>query len=123
MTHRVYSMSVASVYPLYIAKAEKKGCTKAEVDEIIFWLTGKGHQFRGFFRPRAPAQPFAIADHRRYLRRPRRGDRGADHARNPLSRQTHRRACQRQGDGEDFACLDRFRFCLDRPHAPSLPRP
>lgn len=33
-------MSFASVYPLYIAKAEKKGRTKAEVDEIIQWLTG-----------------------------------------------------------------------------------
>jgi hypothetical protein len=33
-------MSVASVYPLYIAKAEKKGRNKAEVDEIILWLTG-----------------------------------------------------------------------------------
>jgi hypothetical protein len=33
-------MSFASVYPHYIAKAEKKGRTKAEVDEIIFWLTG-----------------------------------------------------------------------------------
>ena len=38
--HRIYSMSVASVYPHYIAKAEKKGRTKAEVDEIICWLTG-----------------------------------------------------------------------------------
>ena len=38
--HRVYRMSVASVYPHYIAKAEKKGRTKAEVDEIIRWLTG-----------------------------------------------------------------------------------
>lgn len=37
---RVYKMSFASVYPHYIAKAEKKGKTKAEVDEIIFWLTG-----------------------------------------------------------------------------------
>lgn len=33
-------MSFASVYPYYIAKAEKKGRSKAEVDEIIFWLTG-----------------------------------------------------------------------------------
>lgn len=33
-------MSFASVYPLYIQKAEKKGRTKAEVDEIITWLTG-----------------------------------------------------------------------------------
>lgn len=38
--HRIYTMTVASVYPYYIAKAEKKGRTKAEVDEIISWLTG-----------------------------------------------------------------------------------
>ena len=37
---RIYSMSFASVYPLYVAKAEKKGRTKQEVDEIIRWLTG-----------------------------------------------------------------------------------
>lgn len=37
---RVYTMTFASVYPLYIQKAEKKGRTKEEVDEIIFWLTG-----------------------------------------------------------------------------------
>ena len=37
---RVYKMSVASVYPHYITKAENKGRTKAEVNEIIFWLTG-----------------------------------------------------------------------------------
>ena len=40
--HRIYGMSVASVYPHYIAKAEKKGRTKAEVDEIFAWLTGYG---------------------------------------------------------------------------------
>ncbi|ESQ93783.1 DUF2200 domain-containing protein [Asticcacaulis benevestitus] len=38
--HRIYAMSFASIYPLYIAKAERKGRTKAEVDEIIQWLTG-----------------------------------------------------------------------------------
>ena len=38
--HKIYTMSVASVYPHYVAKAEKKGRTKAEVDEIISWLTG-----------------------------------------------------------------------------------
>ena len=38
--HQIYSMSFASVYPLYVAKAEKKGRTKPEVDEIIRWLTG-----------------------------------------------------------------------------------
>ncbi|MBC2250631.1 DUF2200 domain-containing protein [Listeria sp. FSL L7-0123] len=37
---RIYTMSFASVYPLYIQKAEKKDRTKEEVDEIIFWLTG-----------------------------------------------------------------------------------
>src|SRR5688572_7373706 len=41
---RVYRMSFASVYPLYIQKAEKKGRTKAEVDAIIFWLTGYNKQ-------------------------------------------------------------------------------
>lgn len=53
-------MSVASVYPFYIAKVEKKGRTKAEVDEVIRWLTGysqkelgsiikKGTDFETFF--------------------------------------------------------------------------
>jgi hypothetical protein len=40
MTHRIYKMSFASVYTHYVAKAERKGRTKAEVDEIIRWLTG-----------------------------------------------------------------------------------
>ena len=39
-SHRIYATSIASVYPLYVAKAERKGRTKAEVDEIIRWLTG-----------------------------------------------------------------------------------
>lgn len=63
--HRVYTMSVASVYPLYVAKAEKKGRTKKEVDQIILWLTGysakklesqmkKGVDFETFFAE-APA--------------------------------------------------------------------
>ena len=58
--HRIYSVSVASVYPHYIAKAEKKGRTKEEVDEIVQWLTGhsqrtleeqlgKGTSFEDFF--------------------------------------------------------------------------
>lgn len=42
--HRIYSISVASVYPHYIAKAEKKGRTKADVDEIICWLTGHSQE-------------------------------------------------------------------------------
>ena len=38
--HRIYTMSFAKVYPMYVAKAERKGRNKAEVDEIIRWLTG-----------------------------------------------------------------------------------
>ncbi|GAM12140.1 DUF2200 domain-containing protein [Mesobacillus selenatarsenatis] len=38
--HKIYTMSFASVYPHYVNKAERKGRTKAEVDEIITWLTG-----------------------------------------------------------------------------------
>jgi hypothetical protein len=58
--HRIYTTSVASVYPHYVAKAERKGRTKAEVDEIISWLTGydqraldavieRGTDFKTFF--------------------------------------------------------------------------
>ena len=42
--HKVFKMAFASVYPHYITKAEKKGRTKAEVDEIILWLTGYNAQ-------------------------------------------------------------------------------
>lgn len=38
--HRIYTTSFASVYPHYVAKAEKKGRTKTEVDDVICWLTG-----------------------------------------------------------------------------------
>lgn len=40
----IYTVSLAKVYPLYIAKAERKGHTKTEVDEIIHWLTGYSHE-------------------------------------------------------------------------------
>jgi hypothetical protein len=42
--HRIYTTSLASVYPHYVTKAEKKGRTKAEVDEIICWLTGNSQE-------------------------------------------------------------------------------
>jgi hypothetical protein len=38
--HRIFAIKFASVYPLYVQKAERKGRTKAEVDRIICWLTG-----------------------------------------------------------------------------------
>ncbi len=58
--HRLFTTSVASVYPHYVAKVEKKGRTKAELDQVIEWLTGfdeptlnahleKGTTFEEFF--------------------------------------------------------------------------
>lgn len=63
--HRIFATSFASVYPLYVQKAERKARTKAEVDRIICWLTGyseeglqehlqQGSDFETFFA-RAPA--------------------------------------------------------------------
>jgi len=43
-THRIYQTSFASVYPHYVAKAERKGRSNGEVDEIIRWLTGYSQQ-------------------------------------------------------------------------------
>ena len=66
--HNIYTMSVSRVYPMYIAKAEKKGRTKEEVDEIILWLTGysqeellsqleKGTDFETFFNEAPKMNP------------------------------------------------------------------
>ena len=63
--HRIFTTSVASVYPHYVQKAERKGRTKAEVDRILCWLTGyspkqlqeeleRGTDFETFFA-KAPA--------------------------------------------------------------------
>lgn len=74
--HRIFTMSFAAVYPNYVAKAEKKGRTKEEVDEIIRWLTGysqaeleahleKGTNVETFFtqagRTRSGGRPWASA--------------------------------------------------------------
>lgn len=64
--HRIFKTAFAKVYPLYVQKAERKGRTKAEVDEIIRWLTGydqaglerqidQGKDFDAFFAE-APAK-------------------------------------------------------------------
>jgi len=59
MTHRVYAISFASVYSHYIAKAEKKGRTKAEVDRIILWLTGYTEaQFEALLADKTDLQTF-----------------------------------------------------------------
>lgn len=68
MAHRIFTTSFAEVYPHYVAKAEKKGRTKAEVDQIICWLTGysqkqldahlkKGTDFQTFFAKAAAINP------------------------------------------------------------------
>ena len=44
MTHKIYRMSFAKVYPLLVAKAERKGRRRGEVDELICWLTGYSTQ-------------------------------------------------------------------------------
>ena len=43
MGHRIFTTSVASVYPHYVTKVEKKGRTRAELDQVIEWLTGFDH--------------------------------------------------------------------------------
>ena len=69
--HKIYTMSFASVYPHYINKAEKKGRTKSEVDEIIRWLTGysqeeletqieKQTDFETFFSEAAQLNPSRV---------------------------------------------------------------
>jgi hypothetical protein len=89
--HRIYTTSFASVYPLYVAKAEKKGRTKAEVDRVISWLTGYGQKelqtqlekqadFETFFAEAPEINP----SQGRGLRCPSGGYQGANHARNSL---------------------------------------
>lgn len=71
MAHRIYSMSVAKVYPLYLTKVERKGRTQEDLDSVIFWLTGhdaaglaavleRGDDFARFFAE-APALNLARA--------------------------------------------------------------
>ena len=75
---RVYAMPVASVYPSYIAKAEKKGRTRAQVDEIFRWLTGHSQaSLEAEFAKKTSFEDFFA------------------HAPN------HRRTRQGQGDGKD----------------------
>ncbi len=60
MSHRILTTSFASVYPHYVAKAEKNGRTQAEVDHVIFWLTGYGRsQFDGLLADKTTSRPFS----------------------------------------------------------------
>lgn len=94
---RVYKMIFAGVYPHYIAKAEKKGRTKAEVDQIIFWLTGydeKSFQkqldnkvdFETFFWRSTSIKSKCFIDKRSYLWLSRRRNRRSFDAKSALSR-------------------------------------
>ena len=106
---RIFTTSFASVYPHYVTKVEKKGRTKAELDEVIEWLTGfdeaalSGHlaagtTFEDFFAA-ARLNP-SLADHRLGVRDPGRGRRGPVDAEDPLPGQAGRRAGQGQVDGQ-----------------------
>jgi hypothetical protein len=56
MAHRIYGMPVAKVYPAYLAKVERKGRTRAELDAVIGWMTG--HDAAGLSRVLADGVPF-----------------------------------------------------------------
>ncbi len=57
--HRIFTMSFASVYPLYVQKAEKMGRTKDEVDQVIRWLTGyRGEQLQRAIDDRVDLETF-----------------------------------------------------------------
>jgi hypothetical protein len=93
--HRIYATSFASVYPLYVAKAEKRGRMKAEVDQIILWLTGYSQKqfetqlesrkdFEAFFGCASP-RSFADSDKGCDMRCPSGRHRGTHNAGDSLS--------------------------------------
>lgn len=99
--HRIYTTSFAKVYPLYVAKAEKKGRTKAEVDQVISWLTGYGRKaleaqlekqtdFETFFAMAPNINPSRALIQGVVLRCPSGGYQRTNHARNSLLGQTDR---------------------------------
>ena len=111
MTRRIFTTRFASLSPHCVAKAEKKGRTKAEVDAIIPWLTGCGpEELAARLKDRTDFETFlaeavnpARADQGRGLRGPGREDPRPGDARDPLSRQAGRRTGQGEADGEDPA--------------------
>ena len=104
--HRIYTMKFASVYPLYVQKAERKGRTKGEVDTLICWLTAydaaglqeqinKESTFEEFFS-QAPALNPRRTLITRGMWRAGGGNRGSADAESALPGQTDRRVGQRQ---------------------------
>ena len=108
---RDFRMSFASVYPHYVAKAEKKGRTKAEVDEIIRWLTGYSQkELEAHLVERTDFDPvFGMAPRMNPARTLITGTICGIRVeaieepltRYPLPRQAHRRVGEGQADGED----------------------
>ena len=112
---RIFTMSFASVYRLYIAKVEKKGRTQAELDEVIRWLSGydeatleahitSGTNFQDFFA-QAKLHPKALQHHRSGVRGAGRSRRRPADAEDPVPRQTRGRASKGKGDAEGVAQL------------------
>ena len=110
---RIFTTSLASVYPRYVTKVEKKGRTKADLDQVIGRLAGfdeselSGHiaagtTFEGLFAD-ARLDPSASSDHRGRMRCARGSHRRSAHAQDPLAGQAGRRAGQAKADGEDTA--------------------
>ena len=72
--HRIFTTSVASVYPHYVTKAERKGRTREEVDEVIEWLTGfDAAQLQAHLDDGTTFEEFFAALPRQALRRAREG--------------------------------------------------
>src|ERR1043166_3284885 len=99
--HRIFTTSFASVYPHYVAKAEKKGRTKSEVDAVICWLTDynqrelegqlkKQKDFETFFKEAPKLNPSRTLIKGVILRRSSGRHSRADNAGNTLSRQIGR---------------------------------
>ena len=91
--HKIFSMSFAKVYPLYIQKAERKNRTKEEVDEIVSWLTGYSREeLEGQIKKNVDLKTFfeeapciCSFDKRSGMRCAGRRDRGPAYAENTIS--------------------------------------
>jgi hypothetical protein len=129
--HRIFTTSVAKVYRFYLAKAEKKGRTKAEVDAIISWLTGysawqleqelkKQTDFETFFEKSAGAPSAQSGNPRDDLRHSHRGDSGAADARDSLPRQIGRRTGERKSAGKVAARVVGCPGCMREKQARAL---
>ena len=118
-SERVFRMAFSKVYPLLVQKAERKGRTKEEVDEVIYWLTGydqvglqnqldKNVDYETFFNDSAD-KPECSQDNRCGLWRSCGEHRRPTYAEDPLAGQACGRTGQGETHGEDSAgCVVRF---------------